>query len=1197
MDVMSPPHGGQNDRESVDISSPIEDDFDDSLQATYRTIPTQPINRATQPTQLLEPSSPDSLFTKSPMRPVVQVEASSPSQPPPARKTSLLASAMAPAGTIFRRPYVPNAPKPIQIDSDDEGPQYAGGGSDSDESLLQSDIKPADFRRKTLEKIEESPQSSQGKQRFEALTASYFYQPAPTLASGFNPATTNGIKRAAGDMASAYGNVSKKPRQVGPSRAIPIVLDEEPDIEIDDITDPNLRVKLRKMHEVFPREKIRLCHEALLKKKGNYDDACQYLVDETSSLSLKPKAKHVDLTGSDDELLFTPRPIQRAFGNGPHSTLVSDVRQQAKKPAMSIQQKYSSTQNAAKIAPRPLAPAPSKLDVFNTPEPLVKKRTLVRGRKDPSSPVRQSSQHQVHHIESDEEEAGSESESEDLSFNGRLLHFFNTCTPEDLVDTASITKEVATYFVSKRPFRSLTAVEKVQSEKPPSSKSKAKPQPVGEKIYDKCNEILRAYEAVDYLVKRCENIAKPLAQSMNNWGVNVYGGKGEVDIASLEAAQRTSHDSGIGTPVSDEDGPIKATVGRGGFFGQPISMAEDVKMKDYQVVGMNWLNLLYNSGHSCILADDMGLGKTCQVIAFLAHLAEISQTGPHLIVVPAATLENWLKEFQRFAPSLNVEPYYGTMAEREEMRYRMDETRDNINVIVTTYTTAKAKEDFPWLRNYGFVCAIFDEGHVLKNAESIVAKQLARIKSDFRLLLTGTPLQNNLKELISLLAFLMPALFNEKRDQLQCIFTHNVKAMDANHEALLSAQRIARARSMLTPFILRRKKNQVLKDLPNKERNVVYCDLTPEQKELYDTQIARAYDIRARRAAGEVGLNESANVLMKLRQAAIHPFLFRRLYKDRLLPTIAKRCLKDPQWVNSQVPAIVTELTAYSDMEVYKLCSEREVLKEYALRHGEWLASGKVQQMLRLLRQWMKEGHRTLVFSQFTMVLDILEVVFSKERIAYFRLDGTTKVTERQDMIDEFCDEDNHTPVFMLSTKAGGAGINLAAANRVIVFDSGFNPQDDIQAENRAHRIGQVKDVEIVRLITRGTVEEQIYAMGLTKLKLDEQVAGDEDGESDKAKERIEEEGLKRVEEMFFSKLEENTMDNKVKVKTEDSKEDARSRSSSLSTLSTMSSGTLKEEFVEQNLAVRPKATRNGSQRSKTNGKGSQQSKLSFGKK
>ena len=1193
MDVMSPPRGGQNDRQSVDVSSPVENDLDDSPPPTYRTVPTQILNRQTQPTQLLELSSPDSLFTNSPSRPVVQVAASSPAQSPPARKQSLLASAMAPAGTVFRRPYVPAAPKPIQIDSDDEGPIYQGGSSDSDESLLRSDIKPSNFSRKT-ERVEESPQATQGKDRFHSITASSFYQPQPKLASAFNPNDTSGVKRNSDTMASAYGSVSKKPRQNAPSRAMPVVIDdeEESDLEIDDVADPNLRAKVRRMHELFPRETVRLCHKALMMKKGNFEDASDYLVAETSSLGPKPKARHVDLTGSDDELLYTPRPAQGTFGNGVRPTLVNDVRQQPKKPVVSIGQRWS-TQNPVKIAPRQLAPAPKKLDVFNTPEPVLKKRTLIRGRKDPSSPPRQSSQPQVYHIESDEEDAGSESEPEDLSFNGRLLHFFNTCTPEDLVDTAGITKEVASYFVTKRPFKSLNMVEKVQSEKPASSKSKVKPRPIGEKIYDKCHEMLKAYEAVDYLVKRCENIAKPLAQSMSSWGVNVYGGKGEVDLASIYDSQRACHDSGIGTPVSDEDGPIKS-MGKGGFFGQPVSMAEDIRMKDYQVVGMNWLNLLYNAGHSCILADDMGLGKTCQVIAFLAHLCEVRQNGPHLVVVPAATLENWLKEFQRFAPGLTVEPYYGKQAEREQMRYTMDEARDEINVIVTTYETAKAKEDNPWLRHYGFNCTIYDEGHMLKNATSMVTKNLVRIRSEFRLLLTGTPLQNNLKELISLLAFLMPEMFNEKKDELQSIFTHNVKAMDANHEALLSAQRIARARSMLTPFILRRKKNQVLKDLPKKERNVVYCELTPAQKELYDAQIERAYDIRARRLAGEVGLNESANVLMKLRQAAIHPFLFRRLYRDELLPGIAKQCLKDPQWVNSQAPLIVQELTAYSDMEVHTLCAkpQHKVLHKYALNRDEWLASGKVQQMLRLFRQWMGAGHRILLFSQFTMVLDILELVLSKEKIGYFRLDGNTPVGERQDMIDEFCDNDNHIPVFMLSTKAGGAGINLAKASKVLLFDESFNPQESIQAENRAHRIGQVKDVEIVRLITRGTVEEQIYAMGLTKLKLDEQVAGDEDGESDKLKERIEQENLKKVEEMFFQKLEDPKDNAGIKVEELERKVREISSDSSLSTLSNESSFKDDDGNVDK-LTMRPKTTRNASQQSK----GPHQSKLSFAKK
>ena len=810
------------------------------------------------------------------------------------------------------------------------------------------------------------------------------------------------------------------------------------------------------------------------------------------------------------------------------------VKQQARVPQKTIAEKWSSTQQQRK-------PSIKKLDVFDTPAPK-KSRTLVRGRKDRASPVPEAERgskigREVVVSDDSEDDSGIRSASEDRrsSYQDRLLIFFNTCTVADLVDTAVIKREYAEHILSKRPFKSVGAVSKVEAPDLKPTKTKRKAMPLGERVTDKVAEMLDSFEAVDSMVRHCDTLAKPLAAEIKSWAGATSQTDGELDMVSLES-RRSHHDSGIGTPVSDEETKNPSPKN---FLKQPDIMNHDYKMKDYQVVGMNWLNLLYRKRLSCILADDMGLGKTYQVIAFLAHLLETGDKGPHLVVVPAATLENWLQEFQRFCPALNVEPYYSTQpGEREELRLRLEDTRDEVNVIVTTYQLAKAKDDFPWLRNFGFRCTVFDEGHVLKNADSQVSRKLNRIKTRFRLLLTGTPLQNNLRELISLLGFLMPEIFTEKQEKLQAIFTHNVKALGENQEALLSAQRIDRARRMLTPFILRRKKHQVLKDLPKKDRRVEYCDLTPEQAEIYSTWLQKALDIRERRERGEETGTESTHILMKLRQAAIHPFLFRRLYQDAQLPKIAKQCLKDDQWRESNPDLIVTEIRAYSDMEIHKLCDGRSVLQKFALNDHEWLASGKVQKMLELLRNYMVEGHRTLVFSQFTMVLDILELVFEREAISYFRLDGSTRVSERQDLIDEFSAEENKTPVFMLSTRAGGAGINLAKANKVIVFDSGFNPQDDIQAENRAHRIGQVKDVEVVRLVSKGTVEEQIYKMGLTKLKLDEEVAGvggDEDGDSDgnAKKKKVEEgdltekekQGRQMVEEMFFKKLEENPQD------------------------------------------------------------------------
>ncbi|EXJ88255.1 hypothetical protein A1O1_05185 [Capronia coronata CBS 617.96] len=1129
-EAFNPPH---ETVETLPLQRPPMGDFDGPDDDTVETLPLPPVDavntgRQTQPTQIIERAP--QVMSSSPFKPdsgVVQVAASSPIATPAlkSKPTGILASAMAPAGTAFRRPYVAVQPRPppITINSDDEGPTYRAGSSDSDGPNVRSnDIKTSTFVRKnrTTEKIPESPQAhNSGRSRFMEIAASSLFQGSPntSLSPGSTPA-----KRPSDINASAYGNVSKRPRQTAPSRALPVAPPKkQPEMELDDISDYNMRQKVKRIMSMVRTVSVKECYEILLSKRGNFDDAVTEALQMSEKRQDHNQKKAVDLTGSEDELM--PTPIAKRSAPKP---TVNVAKQQAKAPQRSIAEKWSSTQNVRK---------PSKtIDVFDTPPPQ-KRRTLVRGRRRSSSlapeeaiAVVKPPPKSVQVVLSDEsDEAASDLEAEEgdkTTFRTRVLHFFNTCSAADLADIASITSEVANHFISHRPFKGLNDVSKVCTPNLKPAKGKKKTTPLGEKVLDRVETMLQSYEAVDYLVKQCETLAKPLANEMKSWGVSLYGSRdGELDLVSLQGTQRSSHDSGIGTPVSDEDRDIFKKPTSKILIGQPSIMSPDIQMKDYQIVGVNWLKLLYKRGLSCILADDMGLGKTCQVIAFLAHLLEQGRKGPHLVVVPAATLENWLKEFSRFCPTLNVEPYYSNNPnERVALRESLEDARDDINVIVTTYTLAKGKDDFPWLRNFGFDCTVYDEGHYLKNAESQVASKLVRIKSNFRLLLTGTPLQNNLKELISLLGFLMPDLFKDKSTELSYIFKHNVKAMDDNHEALLSSERIKRARSMLTPFILRRKKYQVLKDLPKKERRVEYCAMTKEQSELYQMCLDKAYAIRERKERGENMSNESANILMRLRQAAIHPMLFRRLYPDEILPRIAKQCLKVDIWRESNPALIVTELEAYSDMEIHTLCDQHEELKRFALNNNEWLASGKVQKMIELLRKFISEGHRTLIFSQFVMVLDILELVLEREAIEYFRLDGNTKVSERQDLIDEFSADDNRTPVFMLSTKAGGAGINLAKANKVIVFDSGFNPQDDIQAENRAHRIGQVKDVEVVRLVTKGSVEEQIYAMGLTKLKLDEQVAGEgaeeqpkRDGEEDDK----EIEGRMIVEDMFFQKL------------------------------------------------------------------------------
>ncbi|KEF59850.1 uncharacterized protein A1O9_04698 [Exophiala aquamarina CBS 119918] len=1118
--------------ETLPLHRPTIDDYDDS---DYETLATLPLDHSvlnngrstsggqTQPTQLIPRLSSPDMPSSPPKLPTVQVAASSPvigSSAMP-KQRGILASAMAPAGTTFRLPTIAvpqRRPEPITIDSDDEGPTYRGGSSDDDEgSSRKNDLKTYTFSRKPQpEKVAESPQGqSDGSSRFSKIASSYMYR-----ASSNSSLASSSTKRSADTNANAYGNATKKPRQAGPARALP-VQKKIPEMDMDDISDYNTRQKVKRLLAMVRGVSVLESFTVLQNKKGNYDDAVEQLLTLSEKRESDGKKNAIDLI-SDDELTLTP--------GVPKRPLLHVPKQHPKAPQKTIVEKWGSTQIPKK---------PQKvISVFDTPQPRPKKRTLIRGRRRsstppaplPTKPLPRAVQ-TIQSDDSDEADSAANSDAEaNPTFQSRVLEFFNKCSAADLVDTASTSKELAQFFVSQRPFKSLDAITEIQDPSLKPTKGRRKTAPIGERLVEKVEAMLESYDAVDFLVQRCQNLAKPLATEMKRWGINMHGSQsGELEMVSLHEVQKT-HDSGIGTPVSDEDPDNVRQPGSRNRIGQPSSMSPDIQMKDYQIAGVNWLNLLYKRNLSCILADDMGLGKTCQVIAFLAHLFEEGHAGPHLVVVPAATLENWLKEFKRFCPTLRVEPYYSTVpGERMMLRQTFEDSKEEVNVIVTTYTIAKARDDFPWLRTFGFDCTVFDEGHVLKNADSQVASKLVKIASNFRLLLTGTPLQNNLKELISLLAFLMPDVFKDKQSALRTIFSHTVKAMDGNHDALLSAQRITRARSMLTPFILRRKKYQVLEDLPKKERRVELCDMTAEQVEIYQLWLEKAYSIRERREKGENMGQESSNILMKLRQAAIHPFLFRRLYPDKILPKIAKQCLRVEMWRESNPDLIVTELKAYSDMEINTLCDAHEELKRFVLVNNEWMASGKVEKTVELLRKFMSEGHRTLIFSQFTMVLDILELVLQHEDIGYYRLDGTTRVSERQDMIDEFSADDNKTPVFMLSTKAGGAGINLATANKVIVFDSGFNPQDDIQAENRAHRIGQTKEVEVIRLVSRGSVEEQIHAMGLAKLKLDEQVAGDgaeeqppQNGAEETEKEA---EGRQLVESMFFAKLNQEPID------------------------------------------------------------------------
>lgn len=536
------------------------------------------------------------------------------------------------------------------------------------------------------------------------------------------------------------------------------------------------------------------------------------------------------------------------------------------------------------------------------------------------------------------------------------------------------------------------------------------------------------------------------------------------------------------------------------FKGKPRLLSPDIELKDYQQMGINWLNLLYHNQMSCILADDMGLGKTCQVISFLAYLKQINISGPNLIVVPSSTLENWLREFKKFCPALKVEPYYGSQQERADLREYLEKAYGQYDVIVTTYNLAAGnKYDVAFLKNSNFNVVVYDEGHMLKNSMSERFNKLMKIKANFRLLLTGTPLQNNLRELMSLLEFIMPSLFISKKDSLATVFKQKARTSDDNkdHNPLLVQEAIERAKTMMKPFILRRHKDQVLRHLPKKHSKIVMCDMNDIQRKIYNKEIKHVMAHRKQVREGNVVKDkrmDSKNLIMSLRKASIHPLLFRNLYDDSKIDKMSTAILSEPEYnENGNKQYIMEDMSYMTDFELHKLCRNfPKSLSKYMLNNDEWMQSGKIGKLVPILKDIITvKKEKVLIFSLFTQVLDILELVLSTLGFKFLRLDGSTQVNERQSLIDKFY-EDKTIPIFILSTKAGGFGINLVCANNVIIFDQSFNPHDDRQAADRSHRVGQTKEVQVSTLITRDSIEEKIHQLAKNKLALDMHVSEDD---------------------------------------------------------------------------------------------------------
>ncbi|RKP14963.1 SNF2 family N-terminal domain-containing protein, partial [Piptocephalis cylindrospora] len=496
-------------------------------------------------------------------------------------------------------------------------------------------------------------------------------------------------------------------------------------------------------------------------------------------------------------------------------------------------------------------------------------------------------------------------------------------------------------------------------------------------------------------------------------------------------------------------------------------------MREYQLVGMEWLISLYENGLNGILADEMGLGKTLQTIAFLAHLREMGVWGPFLIAAPLSTLANWVCEFQRFAPSIPVCLYHGSKDERQHLRTRRigrkalqsPDAAEKFPVVITSYEIVM--NDRKYLQHINWKYIVVDEGHRLKNLNCRLIRELKSYNSANRLLLSGTPLQNNLAELWSLLNFLLPDIFDDLDSFQQWFDFSDMKEEEGRKRLLDGDAVVSKLHQILRPFLLRRIKSDVETSLPKKREYVLYAPVTPEQRELYDAIVRR--DIRgwlAKKNApppissasgdGEEGKMDPRfkglrlqNVFMQLRKACNHPWLFEVEFPE------AEKSLE-----KGALPQVVA-------------------------------VSGKMRLLDQLVPRLFLAGHKILIFSQMTKVLDLLEVwALSPGRSwPYCRIDGLTPQDERRRMIQAFNAPDSPIPLFLLSTRSGGLGINLTAADTVILFDSDWNPQADLQAQDRVHRIGQTRPVIIYRIITgERTVEARVIERAQEKRRLEKMV-------------------------------------------------------------------------------------------------------------
>lgn len=716
--------------------------------------------------------------------------------------------------------------------------------------------------------------------------------------------------------------------------------------------------------------------------------------------------------------------------------------------------------------------------------------------------------------------------------------------------------------------------------------------------------IKRSYIYADIMAKKLgtdhqlrPEVAQSQTEVLNEADIELA--KANVSNVLAENAERLKNYGG-----ARETAPINFADAELGDDSKFVEVPKSFKgaLKDYQFKGLKWLDNLYAQGINGILADEMGLGKTIQAIALLAHLSEHRDNwGPFLVIAPSTTLFNWRSECLKFCPLLRVLPFWGSKKGRHVLRRNLQMKHlgrpdSEFHIVITSYTIAVSDEKTLQRVNWQYI--ILDEAQAIKNMNSQRWARLLELSSRNKLLLTGTPIQNTMAELWALLHFIMPQLF-DSHEQFQEWFSKDIEAHSQNRQKLNKTQ-LDRLHAILKPFMLRRVKKDVEKEIGRKFETEVYCDLSSRQRLLYESlkkriSLTDLFYIKENRDKAE----NLMNLVMQLKKVCNHPVLFERkivraplflstalandthtLYsakhkyhllsvnnRSSLLTASCPRILAgsllrptkfllEPQFTYfsdfAQIPRLLALMLLYpSDfsllaticgvhylktreaiadsrsastffpVKVYqiqpnfsfedqqpavfhklsefyipkvvappaKLISSsfqhpvlhqlhrRSPCDPFRIEYPQFVSmiydSTKLLYLDRLLVRLKSENQRVLIFCQMTKMLDILEEYLQFKKYHYLRLDGGCPISDRRDKVNAFQDN-QEIFIFLLSTRAGGLGVTLTAADVVVFYDNDWNPTMDAQAADRAHRIGRTKDVNVYRLITRNTIEERI---------------------------------------------------------------------------------------------------------------------------